>query len=129
MKPVDEMGAGEVGYVIANIKELSDVTIGETLPTTTPRPKSRCPDTNPDADGLFRLLSRRHDRLSQLRAAFEKLALNDASFSYTPQNSPAALGFGFRCGFLGLLHMEIIRERLERESDIDVDADGPDGQL
>ncbi|MHC5199660.1 MAG: translation elongation factor 4, partial [Planctomycetota bacterium] len=120
MTPTEELGCGEVGYVIANIKKLEDVTIGDTLtddnaPTAEPLPGYQPPmqmvfsDFYPGGGTDY----------PRLRAAFEKLALNDASFSFVPQSSPA-LGFGFRCGFLGLLHMEIVQERLERENDIDV---------
>jgi GTP-binding protein LepA len=125
MIPVDELGAGEVGYVIANIRNLADVTIGDTITD----------DAEPAAEPLARyqppmqmvfsdFYPGNNTDYPKLRAAFEKLALNDSSFSFTPQNSPA-LGFGFRCGFLGLLHMEIIQERLERENDIDIVQTAP----
>lgn len=125
MTPVEELGTGEVGYVIANIKDLSDVTIGDTItdqsnPTEKPLPGYKKPmqmvfsDFYPGGTTDY----------PRLRSAFDKLALNDASFSFFPQNSPA-LGFGFRCGFLGLLHMEIVQERLERENDIDVVQTAP----
>ncbi len=122
---VDKLGPGEVGCVVASIRRLSDVTIGDTItddlhPAAKPLPGYEPPmqmvfsDFYPGAETEF----------SKLRGAFEKLALNDASFSFVPQSSPA-LGFGFRCGFLGLLHMEIIQERLERENDIDVVQTAP----
>jgi GTP-binding protein LepA len=125
MTPVQELGTGEVGYVIANIKKLADVTVGDTIT-----------DENTPADNPFKgyeppmqmvfsdFYPGGNTDYPKLRAAFDKLALNDASFSFVPQNSPA-LGFGFRCGFLGLLHMEIIQERLERESDIAVVQTAP----
>ena len=120
MQAVDRLGTGEVGYLIANIRKLADVTIGDTItddlaPAANPLPGYEKPmqmvfsDFYPGTNTDF----------TKLRAAFDKLQLNDASFSFVPQSSPA-LGFGFRCGFLGLLHMEIIQERLERENDIDV---------
>ncbi len=125
MTPAKRLGTGEVGYVIANIRELADVTIGDTItdqaePASEALPGYKAPmqmvfsDFYPGANTDY----------SKLRAAFDKLALNDASFSFSPQNSPA-LGFGFRCGFLGLLHMEIIQERLERENDIEVVQTAP----
>ncbi len=125
MIPVEELGTGEVGYVVANIRDLGDVTVGDTItddlrPADTPITGYKPPmqmvfsDFYPGTQTDF----------PKLRSAFEKLALNDASFSFAPQNSPA-LGFGFRCGFLGLLHMEIVQERLERESDVDVVQTAP----
>ncbi len=125
MVPGTTIGTGEVGYVIANIRELADVTIGDTItdeaePAAEPLPGYKAPmqmvfsDFYPGANTDY----------SKLKTAFGKLALNDASFSFNPQNSPA-LGFGFRCGFLGLLHMEIIQERLERENDIEVVQTAP----
>jgi len=125
MTTVDRLGTGEVGYVMANIRELADVTIGDTItdraePAPKPLPGYKKPmqmvfsDFYPGANTDY----------SKLRDAFDKLTLNDASFSFSPQNSPA-LGFGFRCGFLGLLHMEIIQERLERENDIEVIQTAP----
>ena len=125
MTPVSKLGVGEVGYVVANIRELADVTIGDTItdeaaPAAEPLPGYKAPmqmvfsDFYPGA----------HTDYTRLRASFDKLTLNDTSFSFTPQNSPA-LGFGFRCGFLGLLHMEIIQERLERENDIEVVQTAP----
>lgn len=125
MVPIGKLGTGEVGYVIANIRELADVTIGDTItdqaePALEALPGYKAPmqmvfsDFYPGANTDY----------SKLRTAFDKLALNDASFSFKPQNSPA-LGFGFRCGFLGLLHMEIIQERLERENDIEVVQTAP----
>ena len=125
MTPVGQLSSGEVGYVIANIRELGDIHVGDTItdaanPAHTPLPGYKPPlqmvfsDFYPGATTDY----------PKLRVAFEKLSLNDASFTYVPQNSPA-LGFGFRCGFLGLLHMEIVQERLERESDIDVVQTAP----
>ena len=125
MRPVDQLGTGEVGYVIANIRNLGDVRIGDTI-TDDARP---APDAlkgyKPPMQMVFSdFYPGNNTEYPRLRAAFERLALNDASFSFSPQNSQA-LGFGFRCGFLGLLHMEIIQERLERENDIDVVQTAP----
>ncbi|MCK5271001.1 MAG: translation elongation factor 4 [Sedimentisphaerales bacterium] len=125
MTQVKRLDTGEVGYVIANIRRLSDVIIGDTItddlhPTTEALPGYQKPmqmvfsDFYPSSTTDF----------SKLRAAFEILQLNDSSFTFAPQSSPA-LGFGFRCGFLGLLHMEIIQERLERENNIEVVQTAP----
>jgi GTP-binding protein LepA len=123
--PVDELGPGEVGYLIAGIKDVGGARSGETVTTSThpaefaltgyrdPKPMVFC--------GLFPIDG---DELPDLRDALEKLRLNDASFTYEPESS-RALGFGFRCGFLGLLHMEIVRERLEREFDLSLIATAP----
>jgi GTP-binding protein LepA len=125
MTAVDELGTGEVGYVIANIHELADVTIGDTI-TDYAKPTSEAlPGYKPPMQMVFSdFYPGNNTDYSKLRDAFDKLTLNDASFSFSPQNSPA-LGFGFRCGFLGLLHMEIVQERLERENDIDVVQTAP----
>ena len=125
MTAVDELATGEVGYVIANIHELADVTIGDTI-TDYAKPASEAlPGYKPPMQMVFSdFYPGNNTDYSKLRDAFDKLALNDASFSFSPQNSPA-LGFGFRCGFLGLLHMEIVRERLERENDIEVVQTAP----
>jgi len=125
MTAVDELGTGEVGYVIANIHELADVTIGDTI-TDHARPASEAlPGYKQPMQMVFSdFYPGTHTDYSDLRDAFDKLTLNDASFSFSPQNSPA-LGFGFRCGFLGLLHMEIVQERLERENDIEVVQTAP----
>jgi GTP-binding protein LepA len=125
MEPVEQLGTGEVGYVIANIRNLGDVRIGDTI-TDDARP---APDAlkgyQPPMQMVFSdFYPGNNTEYPRLRAAFDRLALNDASFSFVPQNSQA-LGFGFRCGFLGLLHMEIIQERLERENDIDVVQTAP----
>jgi len=125
MSPVDRLGTGEVGYVIANIRTIGDVRIGDTI-TDDARP---APDAlkgyHPPMQMVFSdFYPGNNTEYPRLRAAFDRLALNDASFSFFPQNSQA-LGFGFRCGFLGLLHMEIIQERLERENDIDVVQTAP----
>ncbi len=125
MTAVNEIGTGEVGYVIANIRELADVTIGDTItddaePIASPLLGYKKPIQMVFSD----FYPGNNTDYPQLRTAFEKLAPNDASFSFSAHNSPA-LGFGFRCGFLGLLHMEIIQERLEREYDIDVVQTAP----
>jgi GTP-binding protein LepA len=113
--PVESLSAGEVGFVVAGIKKVSDVAIGDTLTDA----KNPAPDPLPGFKeikpmvfaGLFPVDA---DQYAELREALEKLRLNDSSFFYEPETS-TALGFGFRCGFLGLLHMEIVTERLERE--------------
>ncbi len=125
MTAVEELGTGEVGYIVANIRNLADVTIGDTVtddanPAPTPLKSYQAPMQMVFSD----FYPGDNTEYSKLRAAFEKLSLNDASFSFSPQNSPA-LGFGFRCGFLGLLHMEIIQERLERENDLDIVQTAP----
>jgi GTP-binding protein LepA len=123
--PVEELGVGEVGFVVANIKVVADAKIGDTVtetarPTTEPFPGFK--ELKPMVfAGLYPVESHQY---SELREALEKLRLNDASFFYEPETS-AALGFGFRCGFLGLLHMEIVQERLEREYDMDLVTTAP----
>jgi GTP-binding protein LepA len=119
-EPVGWLGAGEVGYVVTGLKDVSRLRVGETLtprkaPAVEPLPGYQ--DVKPMVfAGIFPTDS---DAYPELRDALEKLKLNDASLSYEPETSQA-LGFGFRCGFLGLLHMEIVRERLEREFDLDL---------
>ncbi len=123
--PCDELTAGEAGFLFANIKTVSDAQIGDTITE----------EANPAAEalpgfqeikpmvfaGLYPIESHEH---GLLRDALEKLRLNDSAFNFEPENS-AALGFGFRCGFLGLLHLEIVQERLEREFEIDLITTAP----
>jgi GTP-binding protein LepA len=123
--PVAELGPGEVGYLVAGIKNVSQARSGETVteasrPASDPLPGYRDPKPMVFC-GLYPVVG---DEFPELRDALEKLKLNDASFTYEPETS-AALGFGFRCGFLGLLHMEIVRERLEREFDLSLIATAP----
>jgi GTP-binding protein LepA len=125
MTPVDEMGSGEVGYVIANIRKLADVTIGDTITDDAKPAHKALTGYKPPIQMVFSdFYPGNNTDYPKLRTAFEKLAINDASFSFTAHNSPA-LGFGFRCGFLGLLHMDIIQERLEREHNINVIQTAP----
>jgi GTP-binding protein LepA len=123
--PVATLGPGEVGYIIAGIKDVGEARSGETVTTSVhpadaplegyqdPKPMVFC--------GLYPIEG---DDFANLREALEKLRLNDASITYEPETS-GALGFGFRCGFLGLLHMDIVRERLEREFDLSLIATAP----
>ncbi|MFA5555003.1 MAG: translation elongation factor 4 [Phycisphaerae bacterium] len=125
MTAVEKIGTGEVGYVIANIRELSDVRIGDTITDDSKPAAQPLSGYRPPMQMVFSdFYPGNNTDYAELRAAFEKLAPNDASFSYVAHNSPA-LGFGFNCGFLGLLHMEIIQERLEREYGIDVVQTAP----
>ncbi len=125
MTSVEALGTGEVGYVIANIKKLADVSVGDTITDENSPADKPIKGYEPPMQMVFSdFYPGSNTDYPKLRAAFDKLALNDASFSFVPQNSPA-LGFGFRCGFLGLLHMEIIQERLERENDIAVVQTAP----
>jgi len=123
--PVDELGVGEVGFVVANIKVVADAKIGDTITETarqTTEPFPGFKELKPMVfAGLYPVESHQY---AELREALEKLRLNDASFFYEPETS-AALGFGFRCGFLGLLHMEIVQERLEREYGMDLVTTAP----
>jgi GTP-binding protein LepA len=125
MRPVDVLHAGEVGYVITGIKDVSQLRVGDTLttkagPAAEPLPGYR--EIKPMVFcGLFPVDT---DQFTDLRDALEKLSLNDAALSWEPETSQA-LGFGFRCGFLGLLHMDIVRERLEREYDLELLATTP----
>ena len=118
--PCDELSAGQVGYVTANIKRLSDVRIGDTI-TDARRPAAApLPGYQEPMQVVFcGLFPATHNQFEDLRTALQKLSLNDASFTFEPETSEA-LGFGFRCGFLGMLHMEIIRERLEREYNLEL---------
>jgi GTP-binding protein LepA len=125
MAPVQELAAGEVGYLITGIKDVTQLRVGDTLttrvnPALEPLPGYR--DVKPMVFcGLFPIDS---ERFPELRDALEKLTLNDAALSWEPESSDA-LGFGFRAGFLGLLHMDIVRERLEREYDLELLATMP----
>jgi GTP-binding protein LepA len=125
MNKVNTMGAGEVGYVIANIKQLRDVTIGDTITDQArPAPKPLGGYQAPTQMVFSDFYPGATNEYNHLRQALEKLQLNDSSFTFSQQSSPV-LGFGFRCGFLGLLHMEIIQERLERENDIEIVQTAP----
>jgi GTP-binding protein LepA len=123
--PNEELAAGEVGFLFANIKNVADALIGDTItddarPAAEPLPGFQ--EIKPMVfAGLYPVESHEH---GLLREALEKLRLNDSAFNFEPENS-AALGFGFRCGFLGLLHLEIVQERLEREFNIDLITTAP----
>ena len=125
MRPEQELRAGEVGYVVTGLKEVSKLRVGDTLTLQKDGAEEALPgykDVKPMVfSGLF---PTEGEDYPQLRDALEKLKLNDASLFYEPETSQA-LGFGFRCGFLGLLHMEIVRERLEREFDLDLLVTAP----
>ncbi len=125
MTQVDQLGPGEVGYLAAGIKEVADTRVGDTI-TDAIRPASgSLPGYREVLPVVFcGLYPVEANDFENLRDALEKLRLNDASFQYEPETS-AALGFGFRCGFLGLLHMEIIQERLEREYDLELVTTAP----
>ncbi len=120
MSPKDEVGTGDVGYICSGIKNSKDIKVGDTI-TSLERPCSEAiagfEEVKPMVfAGIYPVVA---DQYEDLRASLDKLQLNDASLTYEPESS-LALGFGFRCGFLGLLHMEIIQERLYREFDMDV---------
>ena len=120
MKPQDELGPGSVGYIVINIREVADVKVGDTITLAADPAKEPVPgfkEVRPMVfSGIYPLDTADYEKL---KASLAKLAINDSSLTYTAESS-TALGFGFRCGFLGLLHMEIVQERLRREYDLDI---------
>src|SRR5690606_36418413 len=123
--PCDELVAGEVGWIVGNIKEVADAKVGDTIYDAAKPPAAPLPGFKESKPmvfaGLYPVEAHQH---GELREALEKLRLNDSSFQFEPESS-VALGFGFRCGFLGLLHMEIVQERLEREFGLDLITTAP----
>ena len=125
MRPVGSLSAGEVGYVITGLKDVGELRVGDTLTTAAKPAEAPLPGYKEVKPMVFAgLFPTDSDDYPELRDALEKLKLNDAALFYEPETSQA-LGFGFRCGFLGLLHMEIVRERLEREFDLDLLVTAP----
>src|SRR2546430_7613570 len=122
--PVAALGPGEVGYLIARIKDVGQARGRETVPTAAHPAEALAGYRDPKPMVFCGLYPVDGDEYAELREALERLRLNDSSFTYEPETS-GALGFGFRCGFLGLLHMEIVRERLEREYDLSLVATAP----
>ncbi len=122
--PVAALGPGEVGYLIAGIKDVGQARVGETVTTAAHPAEPLAGYQDPKPMVFCGLYPVDGDEFAALREALERLRLNDSSFTYEPETS-GALGFGFRCGFLGLLHMEIVRERLEREYDLSLVATAP----
>ena len=120
MKPQDELGPGSVGYIVINIREVADVKVGDTITLANDPAKEPVPgfkEVSPMVfSGIYPLDTADYEKL---KTSLAKLAINDSSLTYTAESS-TALGFGFRCGFLGLLHMEIVQERLRREYDLDI---------
>src|SRR5438034_2231415 len=124
-KQVDRIGTSEVGYIIAAIKDLHDVRIGDTVTDAQSPATQALPGYKPIQQMVYcDFYPSGKTQYDELRDAMDRLSLNDSSFSFEPESSDA-LGFGFRCGFLGLLHMEIIQERLEREFDIEMVQTAP----
>ena len=125
MANIDVLGPGEIGFITASIKQVRDTRVGDTITSEKKGTDTPLPGFKPSQPvvfcGLFPVDSAQFE---DLRDAIDKLALNDASFSYEMETS-AALGFGFRCGFLGLLHLEVIRDRIEREYDIELITTAP----
>ena len=122
---VNKLGPGELGYIIAGIKTVSDTQIGDTITDDKKPCKEMLKGFRPSQPSVFcGLFPVDSGEFEDLRESIEKLSLNDSSFQHETENS-AALGFGFRCGFLGLLHLEIVRERIEREFDIDLITTAP----
>src|SRR5437588_7594584 len=125
MKELDRLSAGEVGYIIANIKVVADTKIGDTITDNANPTAAAFPGFQEIKAMVFAgLYTVEPNQYEGLRDALEKLRLNDSSFFYEPETS-TALGFGFRCGFLGLLHMDIIQERLEREFELELITTAP----
>ena len=123
--PRSELGPGEIGYLVAGIKEIQKAKVGDTITSATEPADEPLPGYREPKQMVFcGLYPTEGDQYPELRAALEKLSLNDASFSFEPETSKA-LGFGFRCGFLGLLHMDIVKERLEREYGLSLLATAP----
>ncbi|PZW45840.1 GTP-binding protein LepA [Humitalea rosea] len=125
MQPVDDLGPGEMGYITAAMKTVADCNVGDTITDDRAPATEQLPGFRPSIPvvwcGLFPTDA---DEFEKLRESLGKLRLNDSSFHFDPESS-AALGFGFRCGFLGLLHLEIVQERLSREFDLDLIATAP----
>jgi GTP-binding protein LepA len=124
-KAVEKLVAGEVGYLICNIKELKDIHIGDTVSVPGDNPAPALPGYRPPQRMVYcGLYPSDGENFEELRDSLTKLSINDPSFEFSPETSEA-LGFGFRCGFLGLLHMEIIQQRLEQEADLDLVQTAP----
>src|SRR5258707_15042831 len=124
-RPAEKLTAGEVGYVTAAIKNVVDARVGDTITTAENGAAKPLPGYRQVKPMVFAgLFPTDSDQFGDLKEALEKLQLNDGALSFEPENS-AALGFGFRCGFLGLLHLEIVQERLEREFELDLITTAP----